>query len=73
MLWQCLPGILLYVYTGKLVGDVAAVAGGAAPEWGPAHWAVLAVGFAATVAVAVVVTRLARRALVQKTGLEEMA
>jgi uncharacterized membrane protein YdjX (TVP38/TMEM64 family) len=66
-----LPGTLLYVYTGKLIGDVAALAGGAAPERGSAYWAVLGLGFVATLAVTIVVTRIARNALKQETELEE--
>lgn len=58
-----LPGTLLYVWTGKLAGDVAAAAGGAAPPRGAAYWATLGVGLAATVAVTVMVTRMARTAL----------
>ena len=58
-----LPGTLLYVYTGKVAGDVAAVAAGAAPPRGAAHWLVLGVGLVATALVTVRVTRLARRAL----------
>jgi uncharacterized membrane protein YdjX (TVP38/TMEM64 family) len=58
-----LPGTLLYVYSGKVAGDVAAVAGGAAPARGAGYWAVLGVGLAATLAVTVYATRLARRAL----------
>ncbi|HSP96898.1 MAG TPA: TVP38/TMEM64 family protein [Candidatus Dormibacteraeota bacterium] len=58
-----LPGTLLYVYYGKLAGDVAALAGGAAVEKGPGYYAVLAIGLIATVAVTAVVTRTARRAL----------
>jgi len=58
-----LPGTLLYVYTGKLAGDVAAVAGGVETERGVAEWSVLALGFAATLVVTVLVTRIARRAL----------
>ncbi len=58
-----LPGTLLYVYYGKLAGDVAGAVGGAAPPRGAAYYAVLGVGLAATIAVTVVVTRLARRAL----------
>lgn len=57
-----LPGTFLYVYLGSTLGDVAELAGGV-PEAGPAgrllHWA----GLAATVAVTVVLTRQARRAL----------
>lgn len=58
-----LPGTLLYVYYGKLAGDVAALAGGAAVAKGPGYYAVLAVGLIATIAVTAVVTRTARRAL----------
>lgn len=58
-----LPGTVLYVYYGKVAGDVAALAGGAAPPRGMAHYLVLGVGLAATVAVTVRVSRLARRAL----------
>jgi uncharacterized membrane protein YdjX (TVP38/TMEM64 family) len=58
-----IPGTLLYVYYGKLVGDVVQVAGGVAPERGPAEWALLAVGLVATIAVTMVITRAARRAL----------
>jgi uncharacterized membrane protein YdjX (TVP38/TMEM64 family) len=63
-----LPGTLLYVYYGKLAGDVAALAGGAAVHAGAGYYAVLALGLAATVAVTVLVTRTARRALREATG-----
>lgn len=58
-----LPGTLLYVYTGKLAGDVAAIAGGVETERGVAEWLVLGLGFAATLAVTVYVTRIAKRSL----------
>lgn len=58
-----LPGTVLYVYYGKLAGDVAALAGGAAPARGAEYWMVLALGLLATVGVTAYVTRLARRAL----------
>jgi uncharacterized membrane protein YdjX (TVP38/TMEM64 family) len=62
-----LPGTLLYVYTGKVAGDVArAAAGGAgAGARGTGYYAVLALGLAATLAVTVLVTRIARRALAE--------
>jgi uncharacterized membrane protein YdjX (TVP38/TMEM64 family) len=63
-----LPGTLLYVYYGKVVGDVAALAGGAAPQRGPADYALLIVGLVATILVTTVVTRIARRALQEATG-----
>lgn len=63
-----LPGTLLYVYYGKLAGDVAALAGGAAVEKGAEYYGVLVLGLVATVAVTAVVTRTARRALAEATS-----
>ncbi|HYW08660.1 MAG TPA: hypothetical protein VE913_16990, partial [Longimicrobium sp.] len=63
-----IPGTILYVYYGKVAGEVAAAAGGSGAERGTGHYAVLALGLAATVAVTVVVTRMARRALREHTG-----
>ena len=60
-----LPGTVLYVYYGKLAGDVAAVAGGVAPARGPGYYTVLGLGLVATIAVTAVITRAARRALQQ--------
>ncbi len=62
-----LPGTILYVYSGKLVGDVAALAGGGAPPKGWGYYVVLSLGLLATIAVTVVVTRAARRALNEVT------
>jgi len=63
-----LPGTLLYVYSGKAVGDVAALAGGAARERGASDYALLAIGLLATAVVTTIVTRIARRALAQATS-----
>src|SRR5437660_81710 len=63
-----LPGTVLYVYSGKLLGDVTALAGGASVEKGAGYYAVVVLGLLATVAVTVVVTRTARRALGEATG-----
>lgn len=65
-----LPGTLLYVYYGKVVGDVAALAAGAAPERGTAHYVVLGLGLLATLVVTTVVTRIAARALESSAALE---
>jgi uncharacterized membrane protein YdjX (TVP38/TMEM64 family) len=62
-----LPGTLLYVYSGKTVGDVAALAGGATPDRGRSYFALLGVGLLATLVVTVLVTRIARRALEEAT------
>lgn len=58
-----LPGTMLYVYAGQVAGQLAATAGGASPPRGTGYWVVLALGLLATVAVTVLVTRAARRAL----------
>jgi len=58
-----LPGTLLYVYYGKVIGDVAVLASGMAREKGPADYAILILGLVATIVVTTIVTRIARRAL----------
>ncbi len=68
-----LPGTVLYVYSGKIIGDVAAAAGGAAPERGLGAWLVIGLGLLATLGVTIFVTRIARRALSEATGAEELA
>ena len=68
-----LPGTLLYVYYGKVVGDVAAIAAGAAPERGTAHYVVLGLGLLATVVVTTLVTRIASRALRESDALADDA
>jgi uncharacterized membrane protein YdjX (TVP38/TMEM64 family) len=65
-----LPATFLYVYYGKVLGTVAAVAAGAELERGPGYWGLLALGIVATVAATALITRQARRALRLATGLE---
>jgi uncharacterized membrane protein YdjX (TVP38/TMEM64 family) len=62
-----LPGTLLYVYNGRLIGEIAMLGSGAAPPRGPGYYLVLLLGLLATLAVTVWVTRLARRALEEET------
>ncbi|HKK48222.1 MAG TPA: TVP38/TMEM64 family protein [Alkalispirochaeta sp.] len=57
-----LPGTVMYVYFGSLAANLATL-GGAAEGQGAAQWVLYGLGFVATVAVTVFVTRLARRAL----------
>lgn len=57
------PVAAMYVYAGKLIGDVAALLAGAAVPRGTIYYVMLTVGFAATVAATVLVTRAARRTL----------
>jgi len=63
-----LPATVVYVYYGKLLGEVAAIAGGVQVERGPADYAMLAAGLVAAIAVSIIVTRVARRALDEATG-----
>ncbi len=63
-----LPGTFLYVYYGKLVGDLAALAGDAAIEKGTGYYVVLIAGLLATVVVTTLVTRTARNALREVSG-----
>jgi len=66
-----IPGTFMYVYAGHAAGQVAAGAAGAGPSgWG--RYALLGVGLLATVAVTVVVTRAAKRALAGTTGLDSV-
>ena len=62
-----LPGTVLYVYYGKLIGDVAAIASGVAVERGASYYVLLGVGLVATIAVTAIVTRIARKALQEAT------
>ena len=57
-----IPGTLLYVYYGKLAGDVAQASAGSSSK-SLADWVVMIVGLAATVLVTVIITKKARRAL----------
>ena len=63
-----LPGPLVYVYYGKVAGDAAALAAGAAVDKDGAYYVVLGLGLLATLGVTAIVTRLARKALAETTG-----
>lgn len=58
-----LPVVAMYVYTGKVAGDLATLASGTAQPRGPLYYAMIALGFASTVAVTVYVTRIAKQAI----------
>lgn len=58
-----LPGTVLYVYYGRVIGDLAAVAAGATPPRGAAQYVLLAVGLVASLVVTVHISRMARRAI----------
>ena len=58
-----LPGTVLYVYYGKLAGDIATLSGGTAPPRDTGYYVVLGLGLVATIVVTTIVTRTARTAL----------
>lgn len=66
-----IPGTLMYVYIGSLAGNLAALGTGvqeSAPA--PAQWAIRIIGFIATVAVTIYVTRIAKQALNKEISVE---
>jgi uncharacterized membrane protein YdjX (TVP38/TMEM64 family) len=60
-----LPGTLMYVYVGSLLGDLGSL-GRAHRTRTTAEWSLYVAGLVATLAVTVFVTRLARKALSEK-------
>ena len=60
-----LPTIVMYVYYGKVVGDVTKIAVGVEPPRGPEYYVLLAVGLVVTVVATTLITKAARRAMDQ--------
>ncbi|MEG4483958.1 TVP38/TMEM64 family protein [Microcoleus sp. D2_18a_B4] len=61
-----IPGTIMYVYSGSLVGEVAAIGTAtvyASPQDSAVKWLINIISFLATVAVTVFITRLASKAL----------
>ncbi|WP_019504152.1 TVP38/TMEM64 family protein [Pleurocapsa sp. PCC 7319] len=59
-----IPGTIMYVYIGSLAGSIATIGGESQPDANPiAQWAIRIIGFIATVAVTLYVTKIARKAL----------
>lgn len=76
--WPCilasavaiLPGTFMYVYLGYASRAGLGAIGGSGAGRGPARWALLIVGLAATIAVTIYVTKLARNAIQEQAGLD---
>lgn len=60
-----IPGTLLYVYLGSLAGSLALLGSATQPTNPTVQWAVRILGFVATVAVTIYVTRIAQKALTE--------
>jgi uncharacterized membrane protein YdjX (TVP38/TMEM64 family) len=58
-----IPGTIMYVYIGSLAGSIATLGSGNQPSNPTITWAIRIIGFVATVAVTVYVTKIARKAL----------
>ena len=63
-----IPGTIMYVYIGSVAGSIALIGTEAQPSNPTMQWAIRIIGFMATVAVTIYVTRLARKALSQKVS-----
>jgi uncharacterized membrane protein YdjX (TVP38/TMEM64 family) len=60
------PAAVMYAYAGRVAGDLATLASGAAAPRGAAYYTLIAVGLVATVAATVLITRAAQRAVQSK-------
>lgn len=58
-----IPGTVMYVYLGSLAGNLAMIGSEDQPTNPTVQWAIRIIGFIATVAVTLYVTRIARKAL----------
>ncbi len=63
-----LPGTIMYVYLGSLAGNIATIGTGDQPSNPTVVWAIRIIGFIATVAVTLYVTKVARKALDESTN-----
>lgn len=62
------PGTIMYVYLGSLAGSCAMIGSKNQPSDSVVEWIMRIMGFVATVAVTVLVTRIARKALERKVS-----
>lgn len=58
-----IPGTIMYVYIGSLAGSIAMIGTESQPGNPSVQWAIRIIGFIATVAVTIYVTKVARKAL----------
>jgi len=65
-----LPGTIMYVYVGSLAKDLATLGSEEVTAPSEIQWAIRMIGFIATVAVTVYVTKIARKALAKRVDTE---
>ncbi|MGB7443029.1 MAG: TVP38/TMEM64 family protein [Coleofasciculaceae cyanobacterium] len=68
-----IPGTIMYVYIGSLAGSLATIGGESQPSNPTIQWAIRIIGFIATVAVTLYVTKVARKALDEKVDKEQIS
>jgi uncharacterized membrane protein YdjX (TVP38/TMEM64 family) len=61
-----IPGTIMYVYIGSLAGSLARIGTETQPTNPTVQWAIRIIGFIATVAVTIYITRIAKKALEQE-------
>jgi uncharacterized membrane protein YdjX (TVP38/TMEM64 family) len=62
-----IPGTIMYVYIGSLAGNLALIGTDSQPTNSTLQWTIRIVGFIATVAVTIYITRIAKKALEELT------
>ncbi|ALF52654.1 membrane protein [Nostoc piscinale CENA21] len=68
-----IPGTIMYVYIGSLAGNLALIGTEGQPSNPTVQWVIRIIGFIATVAVTVYVTRIARKALAEEVKINDEA
>jgi uncharacterized membrane protein YdjX (TVP38/TMEM64 family) len=63
-----IPGTIMYVYLGSLAGSITQIGTASQPSNSAIGWVIRIIGFLATVAITLYITRLARNALDQTVG-----
>jgi uncharacterized membrane protein YdjX (TVP38/TMEM64 family) len=66
-----IPGTIMYVYIGSLAGNLALIGTENQPTNPTLQWAIRIIGFIATVAVTIYVTRIARKALDEQVNMKD--
>ncbi|MGL5079844.1 MAG: TVP38/TMEM64 family protein [Waterburya sp.] len=67
-----IPGTIMYVYIGSLAGSIATIGSESQPDANPiAQWTIRIIGFIATVAVTLYITKIARKALDESINTKE--
>ncbi|MBF2077061.1 MAG: TVP38/TMEM64 family protein [Synechococcales cyanobacterium T60_A2020_003] len=67
-----IPGTIMYVYAGSLLGDLATLGSGNSSIPPAIRWTLNIIGFIATVAVTLYVTKVAQRALETEVGVSDL-